>query len=69
MQNTEEQLFKAFKKHSGGVGEPLDEEEQRKIRDGIKNHAENHAPYDSGKLLEGGSVFMKNHPVDWLEEA
>lgn len=66
MKDTEIGLCNSFQAHSGGVGTPLTKEEQDKIRQGMKNHAENRTPYNSKKLSEGGALFMKNHPIEWI---
>lgn len=68
MKDTEKGLANAFQAHSGGVGTPLTPDEQDKIRDGMKNCAENTNPYDAKKLVEGGMLFMENHPIEWIME-
>ncbi len=61
-------LIEVFRKHEGGVGSFLSEEQKQEIREGRPNHAENKSPYDGEKLMQGVDSFFQNHPLDWLEK-
>lgn len=64
--STEQAVKDALRKHHGGLGPSLSEEERNEILNGRPNKAENDTPVDGDKFYDAVVSSLNRHPIEWI---